>query len=228
MRNLLLATLVTSTAALPAPADACGPYESQPQAFLVMSPGVAGRTFVLLGGGIPATAQLTPLSPQSYDSTAIGDAPDLAAPMTFTLLGPNGTEIVESAARVWLAPAWEGAKGAALEVTADRETQIALAGRHDDATWIALDHRDTTASDRRWVVAQGVSLEEKRYIAVSRVHGSRLDILSTYSDGKPITLVRSDGVRRRRLAGTPLGVVTLDDERFLVTMRDGRAITTKL
>ena len=220
MRNMLLAALVTS-AASPSPADAWGPYEVQPRAFVVSWHGISQpdgwttRSFVLLGGGIPAGVKLAMLAPRTYDGTRFADAPDLDTPMTFTLVGSSSTRVVESASRFWVAPAWQGPKGAALEVTPDpepqSETQIALAGRHADATWIALDHRASKGS-----------------VSVNRVHGTDIDTLTSYSEGKATTLVRVPGERQREVAGSPIGVVEMDGDRFLVTRRDTGAVMTRL
>ena len=219
MRTLLLAALVTS--ALPAPADACGPYEVQPRAFMVSWHGVSDpsgsttRQFVLLGGGIPAGVKLAMLAPHTYDGTRFADAPDLDTPMTFTLVGTSGTRVVESASRFWIAPAWHGPKGAALEVAPDAdpqvETQIALAGDHADATWITLDYRET-----------------RNLVSVYRVHGTQIETRTTYDGTKATTIVSVRGEYQREVAGSPLGAVTIDGERFLVTRRDSGALLTRV
>jgi hypothetical protein len=226
MRTLLLAALATA-ASIPTSADACGPYGFRPRVFMVSSHGVhdgadgwSTRTFVQIGGEIPADTKLAMLAPGTYDGTRIADATDLDYDMTFTLVGPTTTRVVESRARVFLAPAWQGAKGEALEVTSSAlEPQIALAGRHTDAKWIALDWKTPTKHD---------TMTFGENVSISQLHGTNTRIVTRYRDGKSFSVLRPSTRIAQDVEGSPLGAFTVDGKQYLVTTANGRAITTQL
>ncbi len=230
---LLIASLSSLTART---ADACGNYRPEPQVFrlsthfIPLARNTEGRrTFVVLAEPAPKGADWKLLAPMSYDGTQVADAPSLPRALTFTLVGPAGTRVVESKKHVFLRRSWAFEKTAGgIEVDAGRDDlAIAIEGVHEDATWTALDSVVSTPNDAAWVGALGFAAEASS-IYISRVHGTDLEAVSVYSDGKTITFLRQRGRNHGRMDGSALGAVTFDGVMRLITSDGNRTSTVDL
>jgi hypothetical protein len=230
MHTLLIAALAVSM--LPSPAaEACGDYGFRPRVFLLSSHGVKTatgwetRTFAVLGNAAPADAKWSALAPRTYDHSRIAKAPALEDDLQLTLVGPAGTRIVTSRSAWFLDSAWRFRKPShVVEVSAgDKRLTVALAGRHADAAWIALDDVAATRTDTDWVTAQGVTAGERPYVHVARLRGTDHETVSVQPTGQPhaITFLRTRGQQVRRLDGHVLGGISLRGERFALVERDG-------
>jgi hypothetical protein len=233
MRNLLLASLasLTVTAALQNDADACGPYGGvyAPRVFQLTTHSINNRdnhswttrSFALLAQapeGSPAWRQIAPFT---YDYTQIADAPDLDDAMELTLVGPSGTKVVSSRSRVFLKPAlgWDHTPTSALELTVKRgEFSIALAGRHTDTKWIAIEgERSGTEADVAWIKQVIAADFDSKYVYVSKVKGTGLETLSAMgADGKYQTFVRRGEQFVDQFAGSARGAITFKGKQFIV------------
>ncbi|MEO8702014.1 MAG: hypothetical protein ABI867_18355 [Kofleriaceae bacterium] len=224
MRSLLITALALS--AVPASSEACGDYSPGPHVFMVSSHYTreGTRSFVVLDANVPQQLRWTMLAPGTYDGSNIAPAQALAHDRTFTLVGPEGRSIVTSRARWYLDSAWEPrGKATVLEVTAKHGAEIALAGSHTDASWIALDSIATTQRDVTWIAAQG-SVAELQHISVRRVHGTSYETLSAYlGDGEGITFVRDARSHQNlgRLDGHALGGLAMNGRTFVLGERAG-------
>ncbi len=233
MRTLLIAALTCSLlpSVTPDAADACG-FEP-PQVFLLSPHSVPGgdgqpwhsRTFAILGEAVPSSVVWQQLAPRSYDNTMIADAPDLDRAMRLTLVGPAGTRVVASASRSFLQPAWgPTTPSAAIEIETGFREQftIAVVGAHKKASWVTVDRVTTSDADRTWALAQGVAPDRTR-IAVTRVHGSDVEAVSTNVPGEAdtVTLVRRGGHQLARVDGRAIGALSLDRRNYLLIDHDG-------
>lgn len=244
MRNLLLAPVLASFAltSFTAPADACGPYVQEPKIFKLTTHHVeshtrlsqsgkqsASTTFALIGSIDAEQAKQLPwqrLAPHSYDYSAMAPASDLATPMTVTLIGPTGTTVVSSKRRAFLEHTFvESKPSTALELAVPKgEFTFALAGRHEDAKWIALgDQKIALKSDLAWVAKQGVTPIDPQYVHVAKLAGTNLETVSVLAGNGAgmITLVRSGKDLYTRFDGMPVGALTFEGQRFVLMQLEG-------
>lgn len=149
MRVLLLTlTLAAASLATPRPADACGPYEWRPQVFALSVHGGDHAYVVLAQQANEAERARLAFERIPRARAAIAPMEPTTAPVTFTLVGPAGTRIVKTSARVWLdRPGAPGAPRVAMRIPLRGDYRLALLGEHRDATWqaFAASHRDAIA-----------------------------------------------------------------------------------
>lgn len=232
MRNFLLAPILASLAlSTIRPADACGPYVMEPSLLLLSSHYTerGTRSFVHLGEPVGNGDQLTwdLLAPHTYDHASTVDAPDLESPKELTLIGPKGTKVVASMARVVLRNTFVSRHAtAALEITMeDHEFAIAMAGKHADAKWIALsDARKGTAADIAWVNARGLTPLAPEYVSVSKL--GEYDLVNVLAKGAGITtFVRRGNQLYTQFDGAPMGGVTTRGMRYIVASKHDVGLT---
>jgi hypothetical protein len=227
MRSLLLAALALT--ASHSAADACGPII--PKVFLLSSHNVfdgkgdaaATRTFAMLHQPIANADKLrwTMLAPMSYDGTRIANAPKLAAPVTLTLVGDSGTQVVTATSQASIKDTWQvHTPTLALEVKAGRESQfqIAVAGSHTDLAWHAITE-EWMVADARTQLAKLAGLDGG--ITVYRMGDVQIVTgWKPYQNGSMTVLVR-DGQVERRVMGTPLGGLDADGFSYVLVDNDG-------
>src|SRR5262249_20018795 len=129
---------LVALAAVPATpaADACG-YVT-PTVFLVTTHEFradrSSHSLVRLHDAAPAGLPWERAEPMSYDSTEIAPAPQLDRPMTFTLVGTSGTQVMSSALQRFIAHdlwSFDAPATAAVDLgRVDQSFRIALAGTH--------------------------------------------------------------------------------------------------
>jgi hypothetical protein len=95
------------------------------------------RAFIVLPGLAPRDVGWRGLDMETYDPTQIADAPALAQPRKFTLLGPDGVHTIATSAHVYLDDKLSGKKTAALEVDGTGAA-IAIPGEWPDARWVEI------------------------------------------------------------------------------------------
>ncbi len=237
MRTIFLAPLLAPVLATLAiatlrPADACGPYGSEPKLMRLTGHHgrEASRSFVLLDQPVPNADKLAwkQLAPGTYDPAAVVDTADLERPMDMTLIGPSGTRVVSSKERVFLSRTFvSNEPSVALEISAPKgQFAIAMAGKHTDAAWIRLDREHQgSATDLSWVKAQGIDPLSPEYIYVSKLEGTDLEIITVPQNGGRTTFVRSEGALYTRFEGTAMGAMTTRGQLYLVASKQGEAVT---
>jgi hypothetical protein len=225
MRTLLLASLTIS--ALQNPADACGPYVHEPTVFQLSSHYVRGareqsRTFALLNEAPTGTPVWRALAPGTYDGAQIADASPLPAPMTLTLVGPSGTQLVASDNRSVIQGGLRSLQPTfALEVDTQRGAfVVALAGRHPNAKWIALDTQvQGSKADLDWVTAHGVTPYRGYGVGVyiSKLQNTAYETVTVNTkEGATITFVRSGGTEIVRFDGYAMGGLSINGNSFVL------------
>lgn len=217
-----LAALATSTLAI-APAAACGP-PPLPRVLRSTQHGVLAdghrwtrRAFVAIEGEVPADVTWRALAPGTFDNTHIAAAPALDHPLVITLVGPTGARVVETDRRVYLKLRTVTATPiVAVEVDDGPGFAIALAGRPRDVAWHALDA--TAAADREraigWLEGRGVVGAND--VAVRRVAGDDLDIVTFVADHRVQFRLRRGTTELGAHAGSVLGALDANGERALV------------
>lgn len=196
MKHMALFTLVAlSTFAPIQEADACGgSYVPELRIHQLSShhiPTRARRSFVVLGGASNEKRPWAQLAPRSYDSTKIAQGVPLARPMTFTIVGVNGTKVVTGRNHVFLASTFAFLEAAsAIEVPWVGDRALVIEGSHADAKWVAFD-----------------SLRDD---------GITLSTSYTTDAAKPLVTVKRGADEVGRFMGRALGVVTVGGERRLV------------
>lgn len=230
-----IATIASLTAGLHGSADACGPYGGVyvPRVFQLTTHSIKNRddqtwsirSFALLAQAPQGSPAWRQIAPYTYDYTMIADAPDLETPTELTLVGPSGTRVVSTRSRVFLKPAlgWDHTPTAALEVTAKRgEFSIALAGRHTDTKWMAMEgERNGTAADIAWVRLMTSSSFDGKHVYVSKVTGTDVEIVSVLHDGKLLNLLRRDRQSLGQFTGRVHGAITYEGRQFVVQSDGG-------
>lgn len=225
MRTLLLAALSLSTLT-PSRSDACGGYRPEPRVMRLSTHFIANvndqrRTFVLYGEATETTKLAWRLlAPRTYDGTQIADGEPFANPVTLTLVGANGTRIVSSTKHVYLSRSWDFVKPQhAMDIGNIEGFAVALEGKHDDASWIALEEQPyKRAAMRRWLGALGVVPYDATSVYVSRVAGTKFETVTVFpKDGKKMVTFLKHGDRNLgRYDGTPMGAVSTDGTTNLV------------
>jgi hypothetical protein len=198
MRTALFTLLALSTLAPLQQADACGSYIPEPAVhqlsthFIPRGTDGHARSFVVLGGASDEKRTWKQLAPMSYDGTQIARGLTLEHPMTFTLVGRDGTKVVTGRKQVFLSQTFAFRETAsAIEVPASDERSIAIEGSHADAKWIELDDAS------RW---------------------NDIELVPVYDASKHayVTVFKRDGQELMRRDGRPLGVLELAGEHRVV------------
>ena len=204
-----VAALVVATQLAAPVAEACGgDIDRTPAMFFVTHH--HGRTFVLLGGTVPESAKPAWKSEEmSFDPTQIAAAPPLATALDFTLAGTRPAGPVSTKSQAFLSPSWESRRAlTALEIQPAEGAKVAVLGTHV-TTWTELvraDSDDGTGS-----------------VTVSRIDGTDVELVTDWATPARATSIRVKGRKPwGSFAGRPLGMVTVDGERFLVLLDDGR------
>jgi hypothetical protein len=222
MRTLLAAVVV---ALFPQPAaQACGPIA--PRAFLVAHHG--GRAFAIFDRATPPEGtRWTMLAPRSYDAAATADAPDLPSDVTLTLVGPDApAHVVSGRDLVFIRNTWDVREPRTALRIDDDHALVALRGRHTDARWVALANTTSGLRDAAaWLVRHGVRPD---YVTMQKLPGTKVELVTTYSDGNALTLVRDGETLIRRIEGSPYGAVEAAGERFLLVQTDAGIATVLL
>jgi hypothetical protein len=232
MKTLLLAAV--SLSALHANADACG--TPAPTVFRLSSHYVVGgagtdhrRMFVLLDEVAPKGLYWKQLSPMSYDATEIANAYTLAAPMTFTLVGPSGTRVVSTAKHFYLSKSWDFTQATgALEIDLkdDDNFAIAISGTQRRAQWDEVTGEETTKQLERWVAKQGVTVLDHSSIYASRIKGTDIEAVAAFDKaGKMITLIKDGSRLVSKIDGSVLGAIEIDGNLQLVVASGNRTMT---
>ena len=234
MVTTLVAALVVSTQIAAPVAEACGGYvDRTPAMFLVAEH--HGRTFVLLGGEVPETAKPAWKRDRiSFDLTLTAPAPALPSAFEFTLAGEKGSRTLASKNQVFLRPVLESKRDmTALEIfpKEDEALRIAVAGKHV-ASWIEAERTEPGLDVIAWAQKPGFSPPlDSRLISVTRIPGADIELITGYStrgEG-PATYIRvKGGTPYGGYGGSPLGMVTVDGERFLVFVQDGRVTPVRV
>lgn len=250
LRSMMLAVTLLLTTTLDArPAEACGggygQFQWRPAVLEVTShhaPAVratgrrAGKTrwFVTLSRGTrPDGLTWKPIAPHSFDWTEIAEAPDLAQPVTLTLLGRAGTRVVSARRVVYLSSPHDATARTAveLEVSGDDDWAVALRGDLGKAAWDGLTYPAADAATRKWASTQGLDPR----VAVTRVAGTTLEIVQgndlTSRGGGARAIVRdrqTGGVVKGLRADDVLGTFVFDGTRYLATRERGTISATRL
>ena len=231
--SLVAALVVTTQIAAPV-AEACGGYiDRGPAMFLVASH--HGRTFVLLGGAVPETAKLDwKGNHNSYDGTEIASAPALVSAFEFTLAGEKRSRTLASKNQVFITPVFESKRAmTALEIFPKREEgmRIAVAGKHV-TEWIDAEYVEVSRDVIAWAKKPGFSPPlDARLLSVNAIPGTGIELITASSVGgdAPVTYIRANGgTPYGGYGGAPLGMVTVDGERFLVFVDDGRVTPVRV
>lgn len=220
MRTALLTFATLSTLAPLHHAEACGSYIPETQIHQVSTHFTRGengklRMFVVLGGASDAPRAWQQLAPRTFDATRIASGTTLSRPMTFTLVGRDGTKVASGAQQVFLSQTFQfGEAASAVEVPALGKFAFAIEGLHTDATWSELEARDATAAHRQWVAARSATIADG--VTVASVNG--VDLLWAYdaSTHGYVTFVKRGDQEVTRRAGRPVGVVQFDGVRRAV------------
>lgn len=197
MRTALLTLAALSTLAPLQEADACGSYVPEPRIhrlsthYIPRTRTAHVRSFVVLGGASNDKRAWKQLAPHSYDGTRIAAGEQLHVPMTFTIVGANGTKVVHGRNQVFLASTFAFVEPAsAIEVPSADDRAIVIEGAHGDAKWIDLD----TLKEEGITLGTGYA---------------------TNTTG-PSTVVQRGAYELGRFPGYVLGLVEIDGERRLV------------
>jgi hypothetical protein len=228
--TLLLASVSALVASL-SDADACGSYVPTPRVMQIVTPfvrgeGVRARTFVLTGDAPTGKLAWQRLAPGTYDYSELAEAPDLAQPMEFTLLGPSGAKLMSSKRRAFLQHTFVTLKAsAALEIEATRgDFAIALVGRHTGASWFEIGgEREGSATDLAWAKSMGVAATSNA-IYVHKVENTSLETLSVFTKDGTTTLVRDGKSLIGAYQGWAVGGISEHGERFIVVQNGDRSI----
>ena len=229
-----VAALVVSTQIATPVAEACGGYVDRgPAMFLVASH--HGRTFVLLGGAVPEDAKLEwKGQPMSFDTTKIAASQPLPSAFEFTLAGENESRTLATKNQVFITPAFTSKRAmTALEIFPKNEEglRIAVAGKHV-TSWVDAERAEPSLEVMAWVGKPGFSPPlDARLVSVNTIPGTGIELITGYStrgEG-PATYIRVKGGRPfGGYGGSPLGMVTVDGERFVVFVQDGRVTPVRV
>jgi hypothetical protein len=218
MRTALLSLVAFSTLAPLHQADACGSYVPEPRIHQLSSHfiprGEGQRSFVVLGGASDDKRAWKQLAPMSYDGTQIARGFTLEHPMTFTIVGKDGTKIVTGRNQFFLSQTFQFREAAsAIEVPWSDDRAVVIEGEKG----LALDERDpTTAKTKQWVAQRGIPAVSGDYAYISRSNGVELVTAYDTSVDKYVTFLKRGDQELGRRDGRPLGVIELDGERRVV------------
>jgi hypothetical protein len=223
MRTALLTLVAFSTLAPLHQADACGSYVPEPRIhqlsthFIPQVERDSRRSFVVLGSASDAKRAWQQLAPRTYDATRIARGAALAHPLTFTIVGKDGTKIVTGRHQVFLSQTFAFREAAsAIEVSWSGERAVVIEGSHAGAKWIALDDSaPTTPQLKQWVTQRGLpAVLDSVY--VTRANGVELVTAYDTSVDKYVTFLKRGDQELGRRNGRPLGVIELDGARRAV------------
>lgn len=235
-----LAALATlSAAATPQLAEACGYRRPEPRVMQLTTHRIkpsdtslgGTRMFAHTGVAPAARRAFRLLAPGTYDAARIAERTPLPAAFVMTLVGRDGTRIVESRHSAVLADLdFRGGEVNALELThaVPGAFTIAIEGRHPQARWTELPAAKLApAAATRWVSALGVAPHD---VYVRRIPGTTLELVSTQPHGtfQPVTFLRDGDRNLGRHDGRALGIVTNAGVRELVMVRGGATWTVYL
>lgn len=240
LTSVLAATLTTAAAA-PQIAAACGDYariDRAPRMLKVSSHRLFAdhaqkqRAFVVFEqafDGGDATWNL--LAPGTFDNTRLVKLPALAAPLQVTLVGPSGVRVVESDKQVALADAFDlgwGEKRIAVEIpVADKDRfAVAIVGRAKDARWHDAGHREAPASARWWLGKRGTPTPD--FIALRPLHGTGAEAIEFSQAGEPQFVIRRGGAEVGNAQGSVLGAVTANGRTFVLYTVNKQLATLEL
>jgi len=215
MRTMLC---LASLAALLPTTDtrACGPVAPSVLALASHGSDHGSRGFIRLDLAVPANVTWQPLWRMSYDNTQIAPAPRRETPMQLTLVGNAGVRAVKTANQVFLREAWgHTTPTVALDLGNTDGFQIAVEGEHDGLGWAGLEYKASdTPIPQAWLDAQGIAAN--RYSAAT-LAGTTMQVVIAYGDHESRTILRDGDRVVAQATGNPLGVLTADGMRYLVT-----------
>lgn len=233
MRTLLIAPVLASFALTTVrPADACGPYMREPTLMRISGHRTesGNRVFAITSEAMPAIDhdKWVRLAPRTYDYAAVADAPNLARAIDMTLIGPSGTRVVSSRERVYLSQTFVShGPNVAMEIRVPSgKFSIAIAGKHDKASWIELaTERRGDAKDIAWVEAQGIEPLSDQYVYVTRLQGTAFEAVTVFPRGGGMTtLVRSNGTLYSQFEGSVMGGIEMNGQHYAVASKHGEAV----